>query len=185
MKCLIFPRYVSPTDGAHTFQECYHDNNALSTILSTQSIQEGSAAIKWWWNIHVTNAATCKWINTTFMLATIIQTCKFFDDCSIFSLQQAVLTHSAIVNSSCPSTVQTPANTEVISAVMGWEHLISHNSTKIWSTPTEILNVHHVHHWMHTTSHRKHMFPIILHCTCNCESPIISCHASLDRTNGV
>jgi len=76
------------------------------------------------------------------MLATIIQTCKFFNDCSIFSMQQAVFTHLAIVNSSCPSTVQTPANTEVIIAVMGWEHLISHNSMKIWSISTEIPNVH-------------------------------------------
>ena len=95
--------------------------------------------------IHFTNPATRTWINTTFMLATIIQTCKFLDDCSIFSKQKAVLTHSAIVNPSCPSTVQTPANTEVISAVMGWQHLISHNSTKIWSIPTEIPNVHLVH----------------------------------------
>jgi len=48
------------------------------------------------------------------MLAVIIQTRKFLNDCSIFSMQQAVLTHSAIVNSSYPSTVQTPVNKVVI-----------------------------------------------------------------------
>jgi hypothetical protein len=30
LKCLVCPRYISPTDGAHTSQECYHDNDALS-----------------------------------------------------------------------------------------------------------------------------------------------------------
>jgi hypothetical protein len=74
---------------------------AQSNIFNTQSKQEGSAVVKWTWNIHITNAATRTGCNTTLCWPIIIQTCKCFDHCSIFSVQQTVLTHSATVNSSC------------------------------------------------------------------------------------